>query len=170
MVGRFKLDKQVEHLVHGPHGPRRRLVDLVDDHDDGQGKRQRLLEHEIRLRHGAFLRVNEQKRAVGHLEHALHLAAEIGVARGVDDVDEVAPVFERPVFGGNGDAALALEVHGIHEAFRDNLVVAEHAALFEKLVDERGFAVVHVGDDGDVADITLAHVIILAWLTICTIC
>jgi hypothetical protein len=35
--------------------------------------------------------------------------------------------------------------------FGDALVVAEGAGLLEQLVDQRGLAVVDVGDDGDVA-------------------
>ena len=39
----------------------------------------------------------------------------------------------------------------IHDAFGDALVLAERAGLLEQAVDERGLAVVDVGDDGDVA-------------------
>ena len=67
-------------------------VDLVDDNDDAGGPAPaRLLQHEARLRHGAFGGVHQQDNAVDHLEHALHLAAEVGVARGIDDVDLVRP-------------------------------------------------------------------------------
>ncbi len=157
MVGRFKLDKKVKYMVDRPHGPRGGLVDFIDDHDDGQRQGERFLEHEISLRHGAFLRVNQQKGAVGHFEHAFDLAAEIGVSGSVDDVHQVSAVFKGAVFRGNGDAALPLKVHGIHEALGHDLIVAEHAALFEKSVDQRGFPVVDMRDNGNVADITRVH-------------
>ena len=64
---------------------------------------------------------------------------------------------ERGVLGEDGDAALALEVVGIHDALDDGFVGAKNAALAEHGVDQGGFAVVDVGDDGDVANI-LAHV------------
>jgi hypothetical protein len=79
------------------------------------------------------------------------------VAGRVDNVDKVVLVNEGPVFCRDSDAALALQVHGIHKAFFDDLVVAEHAALFEQLVDQRGFAVVNVRDDSDVSDFVLIH-------------
>ena len=62
-------------------------VDLVDDHDRAQTQRQRPLQHGARLRHRPFDGVDQQQAAIGHVEHALDLAAEIGVAGRVDDVD-----------------------------------------------------------------------------------
>ena len=55
------------------------------------------------------------------------------------------------VLGQNRDAALALELVAVHRALGDALVGAERAALVQQRVDQRGLAVVDVGDDGDVA-------------------
>ena len=74
----------------------------------------------------------------------------------VDDIDFGFVEKESGVFGENGDAAFALEVVGIHDAFDEFLIGAEDAGLAEHGVDESGFAVVDVGDDSDVADI-LTH-------------
>src|SRR5260370_10966989 len=63
---------------------------------------------------------------------------------------------ERGVFGENGDAALAFEVVGVHDALDDGFIGTECAGLLEHGVDEGGFAVVDVGDDGDVANV-LGH-------------
>ena len=57
------------------------------------------------------------------------------------------------VLGQDRDAALALEVVAVHHALGHFLVVAEGAALAQQLVDQRGLAMVDVGDDGDVADL-----------------
>jgi hypothetical protein len=62
-------------------------VDLVDAEDRLQAHLQRLGQHELGLRHDAFLGVDQQDAAVHHAEDALHLAAEVGVAGRVDDVD-----------------------------------------------------------------------------------
>ena len=69
----------------------------------------------------------------------------------------VAAVHDRGVLGHDGDAALALQVVGVHDALGDLLVVAEDVALPEHGVDQRGLAVVDVRDDRDVADIVPAH-------------
>ena len=63
------------------------FIHLIDDHDGLQAQLDGLLQHETGLRHGAFEGVDQQQHAVGHVEHALHLAAKVGVARGVDDID-----------------------------------------------------------------------------------
>ncbi len=42
---------------------------------------------------------------------------------------------------------------GVHDAFDDFLIGPENAALPEHGIYQRGFAVVHVGDDGDIANL-----------------
>ena len=64
-----------------------RAVDLVDDHDGGQSLLQGLAQHEPGLGQGPFGGVHQEQDAVHHVQGALHFAAEIGVARGVHDVD-----------------------------------------------------------------------------------
>ena len=127
-------------------------VDLVDHHDGLQAQLQRLGQHELGLRHHAFGRVHQQHHAIHHREDALHLAAEIGMAGRVHDVEAHAVPFHRGAFGQDGDAALALLVVGIHGALGHVLVLAHRAGLLEQLVHQRGLAMVDMGDDGDVAD------------------
>ena len=89
VVGGVEIHQQVEHLVDHFLRPGVGAVDLVDDQDGLQAALQRLLQHEPRLRHRAFEGVDQQQRAVGHAEHALDLAAEVGVAGRVDEVEAV---------------------------------------------------------------------------------
>ena len=72
--------------------------------------------------------------------------------RRVDDIDLGSGVKHGGVLGEDRDAALALEVVRVHNAFGDGLVVAEGAALAKHGVNQRGLAVIHVGDDGDIAN------------------
>ena len=90
-------------------------------------------------------------------EHALDLAAEVGVAGRVDDVDAHALPGDGGVLGEDRDAALALERVGVERALLHDLAAAERAGLLEQPVDERGLAVVDVRDDGDVSDVTALH-------------
>ena len=53
------------------------------------------LQHEAGLRQRAFGGVDQQHDAVDHRQRALHLAAEVGVAGRVDDVDLDAAVVDR---------------------------------------------------------------------------
>src|SRR5689334_6239832 len=70
----------------------------------------------------------------------------------VDDVDARALPQDRGDLGENGDAALALEIVGIHGALGNPLVLAKGSRLGEQAVDQRGLAVIDMGDDGDVAE------------------
>ena len=128
-------------------------VDLVDDHDDAQADLERLAQHEAGLRHRALGGVDEQQAPVGHVQHPLDLAAEVGVAGRVDDVDGHVGVADRRVLGEDGDALLALEVVRVHDQRAHLLVVAEGVALLQQGVDQRGLAVVDVGDDRHVSDV-----------------
>jgi hypothetical protein len=162
LVG-VQVDEQVVHLVQHLSGARVLAVDLVDDHHRGEAGFQRLLEHEARLGQGALGRVDEQEDAVHQGEGALHLAAEVGVARGVDDVDLDPSVVHGGVLGHDRDALLPLEVDGVHDPLHHVLVGAEDAGLPEHGVHQGGLAVVDVGNDGDVADIgALRHEVTLA--------
>ena len=79
------------------------------------------------------------------------------MAGSVHDIDFGVVEKQCGILGENGDAALALQVVGVHNALDDGLVGAKDAALTEHGVDQSGFAVVNVSDDGDVANI-LVHV------------
>jgi hypothetical protein len=100
--------------------------------------------------------IDEQQHAVDHRQAALDLAAEVGVARGVDDVELHVAVLDRGVLGEDRDALLALEVHRVHDALVHVLVGAERAGLPQHRVDQRRLAVVDVGNDRDVAEVLSA--------------
>ncbi len=156
LVARAELVEQLERLVDHPVGAGPRPVDLVHHHDGLQAERERLARHEAGLRHRAVDRIDHEQHAVDHREHALDFAAEVGVAGGVDDVDAGAVVLDRAVLGDDGDAALTLQIVGIHDALGELFMRGERAGLLQQTVDERRLAVIDVRNDGDVAD-GLAH-------------
>jgi hypothetical protein len=137
-----------------------RAVDLVDDDDGRAAQRERLAQHEARLRHRAVERVDDEQHAVDHAQDALDLAAEVGVAGRVDDVDLHVLPAHRGVLGQDRDAPLALERVRVHHPVLDDLVVAEGPALAEHLVHESRLPVVDVGDDGDVANLHNARKVV----------
>ena len=153
VLGGAEVDEQLVDLVDDLGDARVRAVDLVDHEDHRQVALERLAQDEARLRQRALGGVDEQQDAVDHRQPALDLAAEVGVAGGVDDVELHAVVTDRRVLGEDRDALLALEIHRVHDAVIDVLVLAEGAGLPQHRVDERGLAVVDVGDDRDVAEV-----------------
>src|SRR5258708_1573901 len=71
----------------------------------------------------------------------------------VDDIDVRAVPLDRGALGQDRDAALALQVVGVHGALFHVLVFAYRAGLLEELVHERRLAMVDMGDDRNIADI-----------------
>ena len=157
-----ELHEEVEDLVEDFGGAGIGAVDLVDHHDGLEVVLQGFFENEAGLGHGAFKGVDQQQDAVGHFEDAFDFAAEVGVAGGVDDVDLADDAFgvavgHGDIFGEDGDAAFAFERVVVEDEFAgDRCAAAEHAGLAEHGVDERGFAVIDVGDDGDIAEFVTA--------------
>ena len=63
----------------------------------------------------------------------------------------------------DGNAAFFLNIHGIQH-LRFHLAFGQAAAILDKAVGKRGFAVVNMGDDGKIADMgELAHAGITRW-------
>ncbi len=151
LLGRVEIDEQVVDLVEHFLGARVRPVDLVDDDQRREPALEGLAQHEARLRERPLGGVDEQQHAVDHRERPLDFAAEIGVARRVDDIDEHVLVVDGGVLGQDRDAALALQVRVVHRALGDALVRAKDAALVQQRVDQRRLAVVDVRDDRHVA-------------------
>jgi hypothetical protein len=145
-----EIDEQVVDFVEDFLRPRVGPIDLVDDDDWREAALERLAQHEPGLRQRAFRRVDQQHHAVDHRQRAFDLAAEVGVARRVDDVDQQVVIVNRGVLGENRDPALAFEIVAVHGAFGDALVGTEGTALVQQGINQGGLAVVNVGDDGDV--------------------
>ena len=150
---RVEVEEERVDLVHDVGDSRVGAVDLVDDEDDRESRLQRLAEHEARLRQRALARVDEEQDAVDHRQPALHLAAEVGMARSVDDVDLHGAVADGGVLREDRDPLLAFQLPGIEDPLGDILVRAERPGLPEQRIDEGRLAVIDVGDDGDVADV-----------------
>src|SRR5262249_37770792 len=112
VLGCVEIDEKVVDLVQHFRGARIGPVDFVDHYDGRQLGFQRLHQNVTGLRQGSFAGVNQKHDAVNDLQRALHLSAEIGVARRIDDVDLGALVTNAGDLGEDGDAALALQVVG----------------------------------------------------------
>ena len=100
-------------------------------------------------------RAQHQHGAVEHAQAALHLDGEVDVAWGVDDVDVMAVPLAVSSGAGDGDAALALELHRVHlgadTVLAAHVVNGVHAVgVEEDALGQRGLAAVDVRGDTDV--------------------
>ena len=152
LLRRPEVDEEAVDEVEHLGGPGVAAVDLVHHEKRRQTGLARLAEHEACLRQRSLVGVHEEEHRVRHAQHALHLPAEVGVARGVDEVDLHAAVLDGAVLREDRDAALALELVRVHH---QRLVLrqgGDGTGRHEEAVDQRGLAVVDVGHDGDVAE------------------
>ena len=143
--------EQVEYGVQHMVGPGVSLVDLVDDHDRFQSQRECLGEHELGLGHRALGRIDQQDRAIDHVEDALDLAAEIRVAGRVDDVDPDVVPDQRRDLGQNGDPAFALQIVGIKGALHKLSARANRPGGGEQDIDQGGLSMIDMSDDRNIA-------------------
>ena len=153
LLGRVQVHEQLVAGVHDLGDPRVRPVHLVDHQDHRQARFQRLAQHEPGLRQRPLAGVDQQQHAVHHGQAALHLAAEVGVPGGVDDVDGQPAVADRGVLGQDRDALFPLQVTGVEHTVGHVGVGPERTGLPEHRVDQGGLAVVNVRDDGDVTQV-----------------
>ena len=100
--------------------------------------------------------VDDQQRAFAGGEGTRDFVGEIDVAGSVDQVELVSLAVLRGVghadgVGLDGDAAFALQVHGV-EHLGLHFARGERSGQLQQAVGQRGFAVVDVRDDREIAD------------------
>ena len=144
VVGR-QPDGLLDHLARALNVGRGQ-VDLVDDRNDFEA----VVDGEIgvgqRLRLHALRCIDDQQRALAGCQRARHFVAEVDVPGGIDQVELIGLAVVRLVHhahgvGLDGDAALALQVHGI-EYLGLHLACGERAGEFQQPVGECGLAMI----------------------------
>ena len=157
MLVRAEVHEQLVDLVEDLGRAGIGAVDLVDRHDNRQPAGHRLLEHVAGLRQRAFGGIHEEQHRVDHQQAPLDLPAEVGVAGRIDDIEARPAVVDGRLLGEDRDPLLALQVAGVEHALDHRLVRAERAGLPQHRVDQRGLAMVDMGDDRDVAQVGAGH-------------
>ena len=132
-------------------------IDLVENGDDLMPRVEGVIDVRQRLRLDPLARVDHQERALACGERPRHLIGEVDVAGRVHEVEDVGlavlgSVFEPHRLRLDGDAALALDVHGI-EHLLDHVALRHRPGLLDEPVGERRLAMVDMGDDREVSDI-----------------
>ena len=80
------------------------------------------------------------------------------MARGVHHVDLHVLIADGGVLSQNRNAALTLQIAGVHDTVHNLLIFPVSAALLQHLVHQGGLAVVNVGDDGYVSQMFVLHI------------
>ncbi|CUS37286.1 conserved hypothetical protein [Candidatus Nitrospira nitrificans] len=154
LVGGSQMNEQVEGAVDDVVDDRIRPVNLVDDDNGFVSERQGFPQHEGCLGHGAFFGIDQNQHPIHHAQRAFHFTAEIGMARRIDDVDFHPVVDDAGIFGPDRDPTLPFLIHRIHDALAHIVDLAMDVRLAEHGIDQGCFAVIDVGDDGYIPNIT----------------
>ena len=129
-------------------------VDLVENGDDGEV----LLHGEVDVGHGlgfdALGGIDDEDGAFARGEGAGDLVGEIDVSGGVEEVEAVGftvlgLVGEGDGVGFNGDAFFPLEIHGV-EVLGLCLSLGDGLGFFHETIRQGRFAMIDMGDDGEV--------------------
>jgi len=131
-------------------------VDLVDDRHGLQIMLQRHIDVGQCLGLDALRRVHHQKRALAGRQRPADLVAEVHMAGGVDQIEDVGlPVLGLVLhahgLGLDGDAALPFQLHGVQNLLR-HLPLFKHARHFQQAVRQRALAVVDMGNNTEIAN------------------
>jgi len=66
--------------------------------------------------------------------------------------------------GFDGDAALALQIHGVEHLLM-HFTSRKRTGKFEQTIGERGFPVIDVRDNGEISDVLTVHCLLLSFRT-----
>src|SRR6266403_1960237 len=146
-------------LVHAAQEVRAGAVHLVDEGDAGYAIFVHLAPDGLRLRLHARYGAIDRNGGIQHAEAALHFDGEIDVSRGIDDIDAMfreALVHSLPETsgrrGGNGDAALLLLLHVVHDggSVMHLADLVRHARVKQNTLRRGGFTRVDMSGNTDI--------------------
>ena len=114
------------------------------------------------LRFDPLRRVDQEDGALARGQAPGDLVGEVDVTGRVDQVQLVLPavvdVGQPDGLGLDGDPPLPFEVHAV-EVLLAHLPRGHRVGQLQHPIGQRGLAVVDVGDDAEVADVGLIHVV-----------
>ena len=145
-----QFNEQIQNFIHHFFHSLVRTVNLVDDHHGFQMVFQSFPQHVFGLGHRTFVGVYQQQYAVNHVQYPFYFAAEISMARSIQDIDFGAVMHDSGVFGQDGNPTFSFLIVGVHDSFLYPFVGTEYTALFQHSIYQGSLAMVNVSNDGDV--------------------
>ena len=140
-------------LLHEVERVARLAVHLVHEREDRDAAHGADAEELLGLGLDALGAVDDHDRGVGGHERTIRVLGEVLVAGSVEDVHAAAAIGELQHRGGNGDAALLLDVHPVGDGMTGILLALDRAGTLnlagveQELLGEGGLAGVGVRDD-----------------------
>jgi hypothetical protein len=147
-----------EHALHLVQQIDRLLAFAVQLVDEGHDRRVAQAAHLHQLDRPLFHalgHVDDHQRRVDRRQHAVGVLAEVGVARCVEQIDDLAFVRELHHRRGDRDAAFLFQRHPVGRGMPGRLAALDRtghldrAAEQQQLFGQRGLAGVRMGNDGE---------------------
>ena len=159
-VGGVEADCALDHLL-GAWNVGAGEVDLVDHGNDFEA----VIDGQVgvckSLGFDPLGGIHDEECAFAGGKSAGHFVGKIHVARRIDEVQLIDFAILGGVHHADGvrldrDAAFAFKIHGIKDLLL-HLAHGERPGEFQQAVGQRGFSMVNVGDDREVADVGCFH-------------
>ena len=147
-----EIAHQIEHHFLHFVGTAIRFIHLIYYDDRFEAHLNGFLKHETCLGHGTFESINQKKASVGHVQHTLNLATEVGVSRSVDYIYLIVLIVDRDVFGQNSYSTFTFKIVVVKNKFAGILILTKKVSGQKHFVNQRGFTMVHVGNNSYISD------------------
>ena len=159
-IGGIEADRAFNHFF-GARNIGALQVNLVNDGNNFQSVVDRHISVGKRLSFHALRCVHHQQCAFARGQRARNLVGKIHVPRGIDQVELVSLsvlglVHHADGVGFDGDAALALQIHGIQHLGL-HLARRQRPGQLQQAVGQRGFPMVDVRDDREITNASAVH-------------
>jgi hypothetical protein len=159
LIARIEIYEKVIYFVDDLFDSGVATVYLIDDDYNGQFFGKGLFHDEPGLWQRPLAGIDQQNGSIDHIQTAFDLTAEISMAGSINDVDLNVAVPNGRILCHDGDAPFPFEIHGVHNPLRYFLMLAECPRLLEHGINKGSFAVIDMGNNGNISYILFSHVV-----------
>ena len=147
----IQLHKELQDLIVNIINALVWAVNLVDNNDRLQLLLKSLSQNVLGLRHRTLKGIYQQQNTINHVQYTLNLAAEISMARGINNIYLGALIHDSSILGKNSNTALTLQIARVHNALCYLLVGAENMALLQHSINQGSLAMVDMGNNSNIS-------------------
>ena len=147
LIGGIQIHQQFKDLIDYIVNSLVRAVYFINNNNHSVPKLQCPAQDKSGLRHRTFRCIHQENNTIYHFEDTFHFPAEIGMTRGIHNIDFGVAVPDRRVFRHNGNPAFPFKVIGIHYTVNDFLILPVNPGLLQHFIYKRCFSVVYMGNN-----------------------
>ena len=151
LITRPKQNKQIKKLINHSVRSCRWFINFVEYDHRLESEFKTLFKHKFGLWHRPFIRIHHENHRIHHPQNSLYLASKVRMSWGIYDINPLTLIFNRGIFGINGDSPLPFLIVIVH-----NEVLLFHffegSRLPQELVYEWSLSMIYMGDNCDISN------------------